>query len=298
MNLFNFFGTTASSSGVSATPPVNYELPQITGSLIVGETLTCSDGLWYGSPAPTFTYLWYPTSETTSVITPASDGDYYCVVTATNSEGSDSAASETVTVGAPPGDSPVNTEAPVISGDSTRCSVLTCSSGSWDNGVSSYNYHWLRNASEISDATDSSYTITNDDVGQTISCRVEAVNGYGSTIVFSGNSISGQQTYTPECSSVPEPDSYSPAVWQTLGLATVGSWSYVDALPPAVAFYSSYNSSAGVENSFISSGYGGDQTIIINEELVGQFIEIIVSYTSICGETVSASSGKFGPVTF
>lgn len=38
--------------------PTNSVLPAISGSPIVGSTLSASTGTWAGTPAPTFTYQW------------------------------------------------------------------------------------------------------------------------------------------------------------------------------------------------------------------------------------------------
>ena len=38
--------------------PANTVLPVISGSTVVGQTLTTTDGTWTGFPAPTFTYQW------------------------------------------------------------------------------------------------------------------------------------------------------------------------------------------------------------------------------------------------
>jgi Carboxypeptidase regulatory-like domain len=82
----------------SAVRPANTGAPQITGVGEVGQTLTCSPGVWVGTPAPTYSYQWLrgfsPIASATSstyVVQPAdSDSELQCMVTATNEAGSES----------------------------------------------------------------------------------------------------------------------------------------------------------------------------------------------------------------
>jgi hypothetical protein len=39
--------------------PANTDLPVVSGTVEVGETLTVSDGTWTGFPVPTFSYQWF-----------------------------------------------------------------------------------------------------------------------------------------------------------------------------------------------------------------------------------------------
>lgn len=89
-----------------AIPPVFTVAPQITGTAVVGQTLTCDGGTVTGTPTPIKTYQWYrgvtPISGATSstyTLVQADAGNtsnIKCVVTATNSAGSASADSNTV----------------------------------------------------------------------------------------------------------------------------------------------------------------------------------------------------------
>ncbi len=82
-------------------PPANTELPTITGTAQVGETLTASEGTWTGTPTPTYSYQWEAdgvdivgATDATYVLTAAEEGTVITVtVTATNSAGSASATS-------------------------------------------------------------------------------------------------------------------------------------------------------------------------------------------------------------
>lgn len=84
---------------------------------------------------------------------------------------------------------PINTIAPVISGTVTVGSVLTSTTGTWEGAEPiTYTYQWLRNGSNISGATSSTYTLVVADVDSNISCQVTATNSAGSASATS-NSI-------------------------------------------------------------------------------------------------------------
>ena len=89
--------------------PVNTVAPVLTGAQVGGAALSVTDGTWTGEPAPTFTYAWFKVvvggdqsiAIDTATWNPGggyANADIYCVVTATNSSGSVSATSNTVTV--------------------------------------------------------------------------------------------------------------------------------------------------------------------------------------------------------
>jgi hypothetical protein len=102
----------ATSAGVTVpTLPANTEAPGLTGMVVipglhlevvlVGDVLSCSNGSWTGSPAPTFTYRWLRDGaaiegavENSYKVQTADEGNsLWCEVTATNAAGSKSASS-------------------------------------------------------------------------------------------------------------------------------------------------------------------------------------------------------------
>lgn len=73
---------------------------------------------------------------------------------------------------------PVNTAVPLIVGDGTVDSVLTCSTGTWTGAPTiTYTKQWKRDGVAI--ATTTTYTVVADDVGTTITCTVMATNALG-----------------------------------------------------------------------------------------------------------------------
>jgi surface protein len=98
----------------------------------------------------------------------------------------DSWAGDTDIVGSSP---TVNITLPVISGTNTIGSVLTTTNGTWSGTLPiTYTYQWLRNGSNISGATSSTYTLVVADRNANISCQVTATNSLGSANATS-NSI-------------------------------------------------------------------------------------------------------------
>lgn len=106
----NAFGSSAfvassnSATGVNATAPVNTVAPVVSGNPVVGQTLSTTNGTWSGIPAPTYTYQWQrngsnitgATSQTYVLQQADAGNSIRCVVTATNTAGSASANSNTI----------------------------------------------------------------------------------------------------------------------------------------------------------------------------------------------------------
>ena len=79
---------------------------------------------------------------------------------------------------------------PVITGNSTVGSTLSCNSGTWANVTPDY-YHyqwqWAHINADINEANSSTYTIIDEDLGQRLRCKVTAVSvQYGNAFVYSG----------------------------------------------------------------------------------------------------------------
>lgn len=184
-------GSFGFAGGIGA--PVNTVAPVVSGTTIVGNTLSTTNGTWVNSPT-SYTYQWQRNGTTniggatssTYVLTTSDIGSTInCRVTATNSVGSTSASSNSTAAITSP---PVNAVAPVVSGTPTQGQTLSCTTGTWNYSPTSYAYQWQRNnTTNIGGATSSTYLLTVSDVGSTINCRVTASNASGSNTANSNS---------------------------------------------------------------------------------------------------------------
>jgi hypothetical protein len=136
----NTYGTSAfivSSNSVSAVnviAPSNTVAPVISGTAVVGQTLTSTTGTWDGIPTPTYSYQWkrgvtnVGTNATTYTLVAADAGQSItCVVTATNAGGSANATSNALTV--------VNTLLDVYPSASSAYSVRLLRAARYNNAL-------------------------------------------------------------------------------------------------------------------------------------------------------------------
>ena len=98
---------------------------------------------------------------------------------------------------------PSNTLPPTISGSPVDGQTLTCDPGTW-TGSPTFTFEWLRDGVPIPGAMGSTYTLTPDDVGKQITCRVTGTNGAGSDQATSGPATPGAKPAGP--SSPPPAD--------------------------------------------------------------------------------------------
>jgi large repetitive protein len=205
----NAAGSSASLSDPSSTvtrpsKPANTSPPTISGTTREGKTLTASRGTWVDGPSG-YSYGWERCNKkgnhcggiggaerTTYTLTSAEVGhSLRFKVTAKSAGGSTtvfSAPTAAVAIApAPKLSPPTNISPPTISGMPRQGQVLTGDRGNWTGAPTDYEYTWMRcnesgsNCSGISDAHNTTYTLTSDDVGHTIRIQVEARNADGST---------------------------------------------------------------------------------------------------------------------
>lgn len=307
-------GTTTADSSATAIvtgPPVETELPAITGTASRGQLLTASTGTWTGYPAPTFAYQWRQcdsggascadiggaTSSTYTAVVGDEGKTLRVVVTATNSTASASATSGATAVVT---GSPQNTAAPVVSGTAAKGQVLTTTNGTWTGfpATFTYTYAWLRcdsggaNCSAIGGATASSYTPVQADVGGRIKARVTASNG-ASPSASADSSATAIVTGGPANTAVP-------TITGTIGIGNTltahdGTWSGYPA--PTFTYQWERCDSAGVNCSAIAGATASTYVIAAGD--AGYRLRVTVTGTNASG-SASADSGTAdvtGPVT-
>lgn len=198
-------------AAAQAVPPTSTTEPAISGRPEQGRTLSASTGSWSGTQPFAFAYQWVrcdadggrPDGGDCTVISGATERRYQLVradvdfrmrvrVTATNAEGSRTAASNpTTTVVGPP----VNTSIPVVGGNMVVGSLATADPGSWTGRQSiSFSYRWLRcntqggDCISIGGATGRNYRLTSSDVSHRMRFNITARNPVGTLTVISAES--------------------------------------------------------------------------------------------------------------
>jgi hypothetical protein len=194
-----------------AAPPSNTGEPAISGRAEQGRTLSSSTGSWTGTGPISYAYQWVrcggdggrPDGGDCSIVSGATNRSYRLEsgdvgfrirvrVTATNAEGSRTAASNpTSTVVGPP----VNTAPPFPRGTMVVGQVVTAEPGTWTGRTPiSFSYRWLRcnsaggECQSIAGGGSRSYRVSSSDVGRKLRFNVTARNSQGSTTVISTES--------------------------------------------------------------------------------------------------------------
>lgn len=151
--------------------------PKISGTAMVGRTLTATAGVW--SPTPTITYRWLldgvavsgATAATWAVPVSALGKRVTVEVTAKRS----GYRTTTVTSAATGAIAPATLTVPSsisISGTRTVGNTLTVIPGTWGPAPVSFAYQWMRDGKTIVGATSKSYTLTSADGAKAISVRI------------------------------------------------------------------------------------------------------------------------------
>jgi hypothetical protein len=185
-------------AAIALGKPVDNVRPEVVGHAKIGERLVCYAGSWSGN-APHFEYEWIRgglpvSSGVTYTLSAADEGEeVWCVVTGIEgSEREEVESSNGVTIPGKkqPYEPPEVITAPEVSGKAEVGSTLSCSHGTWSgNPAPSFSYKWLRDKEPISEATASTYTVSGEDGGNAISCRVTASNEVSSASAESSNSL-------------------------------------------------------------------------------------------------------------
>jgi hypothetical protein len=193
---------TSSAVQVHTSKPENTEPPKVLGgtgsTAVVGESLTCTQGVWTGAPAPSFSYQWLRDGSTIAGATASSytllvadEGHVVsCRVTASNSKGEASRLSSNgITVG---GSAPVNTAPPVASPEAPHVGgTAQCSPGTWTGSPTpTFKYQWSRDKVALGVAsTTSTHAVSSEDSGHALYCVVYASNAVASEVAKSSQPV-------------------------------------------------------------------------------------------------------------
>ncbi|MEA2371067.1 MAG: hypothetical protein QOH12_1461 [Solirubrobacteraceae bacterium] len=202
---FTFAATNAQGASSPATvsiviapeaPPASTSPPGVSGSPALGQTLSCTNGVWSGGTPQSYTYQWerdasaIPGATGTAYNVVAADPSHAlaCAVTATNFGGNATARSAGLVIPAPQATPPppavtppTNAAPPAISGTASLGNSFSCSPGAWSGTQPlGFAYQWKRDGTAIAGATGATYGVVTGDVGHSLTCAVAASNAAGS----------------------------------------------------------------------------------------------------------------------
>ena len=222
----NLNGSTVASSIQSGAvaESFNVQIPIVRGTLVVGQLLEVTDGVWSSDYPLTFRYQW---KRSGNAISGATSPSYRLTDSDVNSDISVSVIAYS-SLGSVPADSTIrsavaaagNSVAPAISGTVRVYNTLTTTAGTWLN-TPTPTYQWQRSAdgvlwNNIDSATNSTYVIAIGDVGFFIRSQV-----FGSKTISSNPYVytsSSAQTIV-----VPTPTAISTSAPIVSGSWTTGS---------------------------------------------------------------------------
>ena len=224
------------TKGFIGVSPSNSIAPTISPSGVqpVGTLFTASVGTWVGTLPITYEYRWTrngtpingATNSTYTSVNADEGSTIRCEVRATNDYGTSSyvASSNSSLCGAVP----VNTVAPVISGNTTLGSTLTTTNGTWTGTATiTFGYQWKRNGTNINGETNSTYVLTVADSAASITCEVTGTNSIGTGNATSNTITAGN--YAPSNTVAP---TLSPSGSQVTGtVITLGNGTWTGTSP-------------------------------------------------------------------
>jgi len=168
---------TSDPTAAVGSPTVSSAIPTVTGSTVVGRTLTAQAGTW--GPAPvSLSYRWnrdgtriHGANRSQYELTDR-DAGHTLTVTVTGSKRGFAPSSATSATTALVTGGHLRTSIPHISGPARHGETLTMHSGSWGPGQVTLAYSWNRNGHPIAGATSSTYALTGADAGAAITVTV------------------------------------------------------------------------------------------------------------------------------
>jgi hypothetical protein len=307
-------GTTANSaiSGRVLTQPTAVVAPAITGSVLVGTTLTLSSGTWNGATSPAFSYQWQRCSSSdlatctnianatsTGFAVTATDVGFFLRAQVSVAANAFNLAGSTFSgLTSQISSEPLTVALPTISGLVAMDEVLTASRGTFAAfPLPTFTQQWqictstdITTCLPIEGATALTYTVKEGDVGKFFRIMVTASNNLGVKGSPSALTAVAIKTSLPVNTVLPA-ISGSPIDRQTLTL-TSGTWSGVP-IPTTVTQWQVCSDAAGATCTDISGATS--TTLKLTFADLGKFFRATVTATNRIG-VVSANSNILGPI--
>ncbi|HEY0391351.1 MAG TPA: hypothetical protein VGC63_06545 [Solirubrobacterales bacterium] len=215
----------------------------------------------------------------------APETEFRFKVEATNQDGTTRGLTKAFTTPSesPPPDPPVNTVAPVLSGNPQPGEILTCGNGSWENDPIEYLFVWLRDGSLVPGADEREHEVQAEDDGHEISCEVTARNEGGSSSAVS-NALQVPELPSPPENINPPALLGSPQVGATLACSP-GIWEN-DPTDYGYAWLRDY--------SVVASGESSD--LVVSAADRGHVLTCTVTASNDGGASQATSNGVAVPV--
>jgi hypothetical protein len=190
----NGSATTNSSPSSRIGDVANLQIPVALGTLVVGQTLSATQGSWFSSGILAYSYQWERSSDQncypwsfTPIPTFSTSPNYVltnnevakCVrVTVTAQSGLGSLSATSPARGAVP--AILNVELPTIVGAATISSELSATTGLWLNSPDTYTFQWEQSSdgiiwSPILGATSQLLKINDDQIGKFVRVQVKGI---------------------------------------------------------------------------------------------------------------------------
>jgi hypothetical protein len=294
--------TTPATEPIAAeSAPVVEELPAISGTGLVGETLTVLTGAWAGEGL-TYSYQWErceeggegcsaisgATSDTYKLIEGDAGSELRVLVTASDGGGSTVVPSSPVTVSAA---TLLDVSAPSIAGEDEQRRTLSAEPGIWTGaGTIAYAYQWQRcnekgeACADITGATESAYTSVAADVGDTLKVTVTASGSAGTGSASSAPTpVITTQPTAPANLSEPSIEG-NPTTGETLH-AEFGIW--LGSEPISYSYQWLRCDAEGEECANISGATG--ETYLLGEPDLESTIRVVVTASNSVGSASATS---------
>ena len=184
---------------------------------------------------------------------------------------------------------PVNSLAPSITGIARTGETLSASTGTWSGSPTAYAYQWKRSSTssgsytDIPSATNSTYLVSESDVGYFIKAAVVASNVAGSSSAVLSSQSSAVVDIAPMSTSIPV-ISGTARTGATL-TASNGSW---NGLPTSYTYqWKRANTSGG---TYSNIGSATSRTYELTDADIDKYIKVAVSATNGAGASTPALS--------